>query len=140
MSAPKKYRAWDKKLNEWYGSSNDNSLIFYGFSLIGECTVVQGLPVDYLQYLEFDMFTGKKDFEGVEIYEGDILRYDATDGSGYDLYVVEWDNDNAGFHAVWINDNKRMNPENLADTEKDMIVVGNIHKDKEMLNVKENVS
>jgi len=112
-----KFRAWETKENKML-SDHDLLEIRYG---------------DIFEY-ELMQFTGLKDKNGKEIYEGEIVRINILDR----IKVVVWDRG-----AYWLC--KNTNPESwvwtLGESEfrgdlSDIEVIGNIYENPELLEVK----
>ena len=137
MNRPIKFRAWDKKYEEFiydYRVYLDNHGIPYVDSTIYDMT-------DITEKVEILRYTGFKDKEGNEIYEGDILTWDGgREGHSkreqdYIIEVLRTD-------KMWIEVAEHTNmymfnydtsgsdyPEYL----KDSVVIGNIYENPELL-------
>lgn len=114
-----KFRAWDVENKEWYQN-------YYGLMIDGESggvmrneVCMEENQIDIMQY------TGLKDKNGKEIYEGDIrcgkYYFETDEQTRYQ--VMEWDPINTCFY--W---NGPEMPE-FIDTE----VIGNIYENPELL-------
>ena len=105
-----KFRAWSKKkkkmIYNWQDTTNVES---FGFDGNG--------------YFEIMQYTGLKDKNGKEIYEGDVFEWDEGD-----LYIIEWIEQEGCWGTssrIWLcNSNWRGY----------IKVVGNIYENPELLN------
>jgi hypothetical protein len=101
-----KFRTYDTSARIWvYISFNENRQIVPSVENSGFLT-------------EWQQFTGLKDKNGKEIYEGDVIEY--IRGGRRRLRVVEWDEGRIGWSNVF---------ENRLDNE----IIGNICENPELL-------
>jgi uncharacterized phage protein (TIGR01671 family) len=115
-----KFRAWD---NVDYMSSpftikdvQDRKIMF-----TDNCIVMQ--------------FTGLKDKNGVEIYEGDIVKYFQPYSKAWHTHIVKWDNLWACF-GLFEEGNKWCKESDWVKI-KEIEVIGNIYENPELLKEKE---
>ena len=117
------FRVWNKKTKVWQEKD---------FHLIGEVMLLQGFPIAQLEDLEINQYTGLKDKNGKEIYEGDILQFRKKTQIGEVIHnwIVIWDEEHARFRT-------KMGEETNSVFEQvvrcgNHFVVGNIYENPEL--------
>ena len=114
MSREIKFRAWDTVNNRWFRTE----LEWKGFSIFGEL-MYSGLPnMDMLPHIELQQFTGLKDKNGKEVYEGDIVTLQQ---SYVKPIAVYWNEEMTGYYPL------------LSERGHNLEVIGNIHENPELL-------
>ena len=137
-----KLRAWNITAKKWDYFVPNNIL-----------TYIQTWQLHVLDGDEFRLYTGLKDKNGVEIYEGDVLNFEIWHGgpehhmyenkmskegkevNWFKPHIVFWDEEYCRFEAEW----RMGNQINLALTKhiiKLVEVIGNVHESPELLEEK----
>lgn len=140
MNRELKFRAWDKKLKQY---------IVTGFYILGETTAFNLIEqyyrdnniefkygLEFLQYVELEQFTGLKDKNGIDIYEGDILKIKETPFQIEGLHQVIFYEDRYLTYSILYNDVDQANKHPLLYQIEyaDAHVIGNIYDNPELLN------
>lgn len=130
MSREIKFRAWTRQNPSMPWAQKFVAITGDGKQMVpigGTFTGVWHALDDNDEGLIIEQYTGLKDKNGKEIYEGDIMRYDAID------YKVLWADYYAGFETKRLNspwNNAGLTLHFLASVGR---VIGNIHENKELL-------
>ncbi|WP_373192639.1 YopX family protein [Pediococcus acidilactici] len=130
-----KFRVWSKTLGKYRQldeTSNDQ-----GLGMLFEVKKGIGSNVTSICYSVGDVveqFTGLKDVNGKEIYEGDIIKFFGANKkikvkNEFGIIVYKADRYGAGFNSIIQNKEHGYGGINIAQD----IVVGNVHENPELL-------
>ena len=114
-----KFRAWDKDNKKMLQVKSIH------FSDSGDCIVINPLEFISLEFLELMQYTGLKDKNDVEIYEGDIVKSRNGTCGRINIHIIEWNNFYTGFNPLR-QDESNFNRESSE-------VIGNIYENQELL-------
>jgi len=134
-----KFRAWDKKAKEYFHISE-----LWNSGTNPECFNFDGWTDNFgnkgrLKDIVIEQYTGMKDSNGKEIYEGDILLYQEDYGDGFfapviygseNLYYPAFDLDWHYIPKSYFFESNAIS-EGVANDR--LIVAGNIHTNLELL-------
>ena len=113
-----KFRAWNSEYKQmWYDGGHLNLSITIN-GVLGSPDPYYG--TDLSENFVLMQYTGFKDDNGVEIYEGDILE--RTD-SEKERFVIEFDNDKCGLMLNYYETDELYNFEELPDCR----IIGNVY-------------
>ena len=109
-----KFRAWDKVLKGW--------IVEKVFFCDGEAYILRGEAL-VLCYAEIMQYTGLKDKNGKEIYEGDILE------------DVDYEGDDNFWEVKWVNVSWEAGGYEMDKkyTQKKQKIIGNIYQNKDLI-------
>jgi uncharacterized phage protein (TIGR01671 family) len=133
-----KFRAWDK--------TNKKMLILQPIrTMVSEdCFVLpvyEGLSHDGIENYELMQYTGLKDKNGKEIYEGDVVKtfwqHDGVECHDYELTgEIVWNKEDACFSLDCSDQTIRFITTYEREELIDIEVIGNIYENPELLNTK----
>lgn len=119
MNREIKFRAWDKERKVMENCISINPFF------VSDCDrrTWKHNEVELMQY------TGLKDKNGKEIYEGDICNCREYECFG----KVEWNNEEAGFYFCVVLEGGGFEEEHLYDYADELEVIGNVFEDGDLL-------
>lgn len=122
---PIKFRAWDGERmmfkdffdRNWYGTPKNDE---------GGCHCIRALMPNDKRRVDLMQFTGLHDKNGIEIYEGDVIRCSYPNGE-FDIYTHIVTFENGAFRIPWAIVG------NALRDSWEVEVIGNVHENLELV-------
>lgn len=135
MSREIKFRCWSDEEGRYLRMQNVNFVDNKPTSMTYHKKGHKGILSLRFPKFIFEQYTGLKDKNGIEIYEGDIITETIDDGSNkiVQMYETYWDEDMLNFG---IRGTKGFNynlHDELWETNASREVIGNIHENPKLL-------
>lgn len=137
-----KFRAWHKPASKMYTQSLES--INLETKTLGIYTVNDGYQHLRLSDFELMQYTGVRDKNGDEIYEGDVVDYTVFDYLGRDTQhrgIVKWDKQEAAYYLANVDGSDFHGSDMhylgwVSCQDPELEVIGNIYGDQNLLEVK----
>ena len=118
------FRAYSKRTKKMY-----NVLAIFFYQNVVKLSKTCGSGISFLEQLDdvvLMQYTGIKDKDGVQIFEGDIYRYEYYTGDGveYRNSVVKWESTEIAYEGVF---------HGYELNNYEIEVIGNIYQNKDLL-------
>ena len=129
-----KFRAWDKKLNiMWEAISLEKLLRYFMFQIMPNAMAYKEIK-DHFSDIVWLEYTGLKDKNGTELFEGDIVKSDILKNKLWQI-AYRTDREFCGFlpYEIRFMDDKVYSPLSHFIDWESLIVIGNIHENPELL-------
>lgn len=137
MNREIKFRAWDNQKKQWYSRNNLLLSLIDDYSLKNINNVDDGLLVNKYSLTQY---TGLKDINGVEIYEGDIVKFlvpfREINEIKYTISPVVFLSGAYKVYYIYYENNEKCTYF-LNDCDK-LEIIGNIYENPELLKEQEN--
>lgn len=128
-----KFRVWDKDCKRMHVCGDNTHDTIYFFEDNCACYYNlqngEGSSPDGTGTYKLMQYTGLKDKNGVEIYEGDICNCREYECFG----KVEWNNEEAGFYFCVVMEGGGFEEERLYDYVDELEVIGNIYENPDLI-------